>query len=434
MNVTTVAIAGIIIMLVLLLLGMNIGLSMLIVGFVGYTLMTNFEAALGILRKVPVSTASNYSFVVIPLFVLMGNLALAAGISNGLFRAANKWVSRLPGGLACASVVACAAFGAICGSGPATVATMGTVAVPAMREHGYKDELSAGTVTAGGTLGIMIPPSTNFVVYAMMAEMSIGRMFAAGILPGIMTALVLIIFVVIRVKLNPSLAPQSETRYTLKEKITGLKDIIGMAILFVIVLIGMFTGLFTVNEAAAIGSLAALIMTIVLKRFTWKKLLGILMDTVKTCAMIYVVLIGASVFGKFLAITELPMRIAEFVAGLNVSPTVIIIAIAIIYAIMGCVFDALPMITLTVPIFLPIIESLGYDPIWFGVFIILLMQLGMVTPPVGVCSYVMAGTIKDIQLSTVFRGVLPFVPAFLIAILIVIFVPPLSTWLPSLLF
>lgn len=434
MDPITLAIIGIIVMVVLLLLGMNIGLCMMLIGIIGYSLITNTGAAIGLVRQIAPSTASNYNMVVIPLFVFMGNLAFVAGVSDGLFKAANKWLSRLPGGLACAAIAACAAFGAICGSAQATVATMGAVSVPAMRKYGYDDKLSTGAVAVGGTLGIMIPPSTPFIVYAIMAEESVGKLFAAGIIPGVLTALILMAFVVVMVVRNPALAPKSDIKYSILDKIIGLKDVWGMALLFVIVLIGMFTGLFTVSEAAGIGAFAALVITIVTRKFTFKVFMNVVKDTLKTCAMIYVILIGATVFGKFLTISQLPMQIANFIAGLSVSNYIVIAFIVLIYAIMGCFIDALPMITLTVPIFLPIINSLGFSPIWFGVLIVLVMQLGFITPPVGMCAYVMSGVMKDITLPTVFKGVAPFVPALIIAIILVVLFPALSTWLPSLLY
>ena len=433
MEPITVALIGIIVMVILLLLGMNIGFCMMLIGIVGYSIITNVSATVGLLRQIPQSTASNYTLVVIPLFIFMGNLAFVAGVSEGLFKAANKWLSRLPGGLACAAIAACAAFGAICGSAPATVATMGAVSIPAMREYGYNDKLSVGALGVGGTLGIMIPPSTPFIVYAIMAEQSIGRLFAAGIIPGIITALILMIFVVVMVIRNPALAPRPDTKYSLLQKIIGLKDIWGMAILFVIVLVGMFTGLFTVPEAAAIGAFAALLLTIINRKFSWKVFMDVIKDTLKSVAMIYVILIGASVFAKFLAVARLPAIIASFISGLAVSPYIIIFIIVLIYAIMGCFIDALPMIMLTVPIFLPIVDSLGFSPIWFGVLIVLVMQLGFITPPVGVCAYVISGVSK-VPLATTFKGLLPFVPALIIAIIIVVFFPILSTWLPGLLY
>ncbi len=433
MDSLTIAIIGLIVMIVLLLLGMNIGLSMMFVGIVGYALITNVNATVGILRQVPASTVSSYTLVVIPLFILMGNLAFVAGVSEGLFKSANRFLSRLPGGLACAAIAACAAFGAICGSAPATVATMGAVAVPTMREYGYDDKITVGAIGAGGTLGIMIPPSTPFIVYAVMAEQSIGQLFAAGIIPGILTALILMAFVVVKVIRNPSLAPKSEVKYTFIQKIVGLKDAWGMVLLFVIVLVGMFTGLFTVAEAAAIGALVALFLTVVNRKFTFKVFMKTLIDTLKTCGMIYIILVGANVFSKFLAISNLPFVVARTLTSLPVSPYVIILCIILIYAVMGCFIDALPMITLTVPIFLPVITALGFNPIWFGVVAVLVMQLGFITPPVGVCAYVISGVSK-LPLPETFKGLLPFVPALLIAVLLVVFFEPLSTWLPGLLF
>jgi len=435
MEPITIAIIGLIVMVVLLLLGMNIGFSFMMVGIIGYALITDVHAAIGMLRQIPASTASAYNLSVIPLFILMGNIAFEGGMSDGLFKAADKWLAKFPGGMACASIAASAAFGAICGSAPATAATMGTVAIPAMREHGYKPELATGVVAVGGTLGIMIPPSTPFIVYAVMAEKSIGRLFAAGILPGIMTAIVCCIFVVIMVLRNPSLAPPTTRTITWAERFASLKGVIPVVILFVIVLGGMFSGIFTVNESAAIGAVCAFILMAVARRFTIKTFLQVIKKSLISTAMVYIILIGANVLGKFLAISQLPMSLAKNIQGMDVSKYWIIVVIVIIYAIMGCFIDALPMIMLTVPIFLPIVvDSLGFDPIWFGVLIVLVMQLGFITPPVGMCAYVISGVAKDVPLATVFRGVLPFAPALLIAIAIVVIFPQLSLALPNLLY
>lgn len=434
MEPLTIAIIGLIVMVVLLLLGMNIGFAMMLVGFVGFAAITSVHGSIGMLRQIPASTASSYSLCVIPLFILMGNVAFASGISDGLFSATDKWLSKLPGGLACAAVAACAAFGAICGSAPATAATMGTVAIPAMRKYGYAGTLATGSVSVGGTLGIMIPPSTPFIVYAIMAEQSVGQLFAAGIIPGLITTLICITFIVVMVIKDPSLAPRTDRKITWKERIVSLKDVIWVVLLFFVVLGGMFSGIFTVNESAAIGAAFAFLIMIIRRKFTWKALLAVLKDSIKSTAMVYIILIGATVFGKFLTISQLPMSIANFIAGLSVSKYIIIAIIVLIYAVMGCFIDALPMIMLTVPIFLPIVQNLGFNTIWFGVLIVLVMQLGFITPPVGMCCYVISGVAKDIPLQTVFKGVLPFVPALLIAIILVIAFPALSTWLPGLLY
>lgn len=434
MDLTTIALLGIVAMLVLMFCGQHIGLAMLFVGFVGYYMISgSWDAALGVLRQVPATTASNFSLCVVPLFILMGNAAFAAGVSDGLFEAGDKWLSWLPGGLACATVAACAGFGAICGSAPATAATMGVVAVPKMREYGYQDVLSCGVVAVGGTLGILIPPSTPLIVYGIMSEQSIGKLFEAGVLPGIMLSILLILTVIIRVKLNPSLAPSTDRVITWRQRFKSLTGLGWVVVLFGVVLGGMFSGLFTVNESAAAGAFISLVIMAVRRRMTWKSFMSVMKDSIKSTAMVYLILVGADVFGKFLALTQLPMNLAGYIEALNVSRYVIILIIILVYAVMGCFMDALPMITLTVPIFLPVIQSLQFDPIWFGVLCIVVMQLGFITPPVGTCSYVIAGVIKDVSLGTVFRGVIAFVPAMLIGAVLLVIFPDIVLFLPSVL-
>jgi tripartite ATP-independent transporter DctM subunit len=429
---TLCAIWGVIALLALLFLGMHIGLAMTLVGFVGYALVVNFNAAMGVLRNVPATQASNFALVVIPLFILMGNFAFASGMSEGLYNAGNKWLSWLPGGLSCATIAACAGFGAICGSVPATTATMGSVALPEMRRYGYSDSLSTGSIAVGGTLGIIIPPSTPMVVYGIIAEQSIGRLFLSGVIPGIILTVILCATVVVMVKLKPSLAGPSVSN-TWRERLASLKGLIWMAVLFVCVFFMMFSGMFTINEAAGGGAFLAMLITLIRRRLTWKTFISIMKDSIKTTSMVFLVLIGAVIFGNFLAITRLPMALAAFVGSLAVSKYVIFALIVVIYAILGCFMDALPMIMLTVPIFLPIVAKLGFDPIWFGVMIILVMQMGCITPPVGMSCYVVSGIARDVPLTTIFRGAIPFVFGVLATIVIVTALPALATWLPSLL-
>ena len=433
MSNIALALVGIVIMLVLLFLGMHIGFAMMLVGFFGYWTATgNFNATLGILRQVPATTASNYSLCVIPLFILMGNLAFAGGLSDGLFNAGDKWLGRLPGGVGCATIAACAGFGAICGSAPATAATMGVVAVPKMKELGYKDVLSTGTVAAGGTLGILIPPSTPMIVYGVMAEASIGKLFAGGVVPGILLALLFMATIFIIVKTNPDEAPRSETPASWREKLLALRELLWVVVLFGVVLGGMFSGFFSVNESAAIGCVVALLIMIVRGRFTMKSFLSVLADSMKSACMVYFVIMGADVFSKFLTITNLTSALAGFVTGLDISRYVIILIIIFIYAIMGMFMDALPMITLTAPIFLPVVTGLGFDPVWFGVVCIVVMELGFITPPVGMCCYVISGVCKDVPLKNVFRGAVMFVPAILLCAVLLTVFPDLVLWLPNL--
>lgn len=431
MDLNLVAIIGIVILLILMFNGMNIGWAMLLVGFFGYAFVVNFKAALGVLSTVPTTQAGTYALTVIPLFIMMGNFAYASGISSGLYNACDKLLARLPGGLSCATIGASACFGAICGSTQATAATIGVIAIPEMRKYGYDDSLSCGSVSVGGTLGIMIPPSSPMIVYGLLAMVSIGKLFSAGILPGILEAVLCMATVVVSTKLNPKLVPRG-VRYTAVECLKSLVGLIPMVILFGIVFIGMFSGWFTINEAAAAGALIALLLMMILRKFTWKSFFNVMKETVKTTGMTYLILIGAVVFGNFLTITNMPANLARMVAGLEVSRYVILAIIVAIYFVMGMLMDALPMMMLTVPIFLPIMTQLGFDEIWFGIIIIVVMQLGLITPPVGSSCYVISGIARDIPLTKIFKGSLPFcIPLLLTIVLLAIF-PQIALWLPNL--
>lgn len=431
MTPVTLGILGIIVFLVLIFMGMNIGLALLLIGFAGYAFVLNPAAAIALLRTLPASLASNYSFIVIPLFILMGNFAYHAGLSGALYKAGYKWLSRLPGSLACGTIAACAGFGAICGSNAATCATMGTIALPEMRKYKYADRLSTGSIAMGGTLGILIPPSTPLILYGIMAETSIGSLFAAGVLPGLMMAALCIATIVLLCRLNPSLAP-APTQCSWKERFESLKGLIGVVILFGIVLGGMFSGLFSVNQSAAVGALLAIILTAVNKNLSWKTFKEALKSTVNTFAMTFLLLIGAGVFGAFLTITKIPMLLAGAIDAMQLPFPVVLIMMTFVYIILGMIMDELPMIMLTVPIFLPIIESYGYSLIWFGIYVILVMELGAIAPPVGLNCFIIQGVSKDIPLGTIYRGALPFVMTILIGIVIITAFPQLVLVLPNL--
>jgi len=410
----TIGIIGIVIFLILIFNGMNIGLALLFVGFAGYAAVLNPTAAFVQLRTDPSTNASTYSFIVVPLFILMGNFAFHAGLSGGLYDCANKWLNRLPGSLACATVAACAGFGAICGSCAATAATMGTISLPEMRKYGYDDKLSTGSVAMGGTLGILIPPSTPMIIYAIMAECSIGSLFIAGILPGIMMAVLCIVTIMLLIWRNPALAPKA-VKFTWKERLVSLKGLIGVIVLFGVVLGGMFSGFFSVNQSAAIGAFLAFVIMVVnmaiKSELSWKRFLtsfkAAMWDSIKTFAMTFLIIIGASLFCKFLTISQLPMTLANYIGGLNISKYAIIALMMLVYIFLGMIMDELPMIMLTVPIFLPIILNLGFDVIWFGVFIIMTMEMGAISPPVGLNCFIISGVAKDVPLSTIYRGVIP---------------------------
>lgn len=431
MDALTIAIIGIVVLLILLVMGMNIGVCMMAVGFVGFWCIRGLEPALLLFQKIPFTQASNYSFTVIPLFVLMGQLCYYSGMSKDLFNMFQKLLGNLRGGLAMATVGACACFSAICGSTAATAATMGVVALPEMREHGYEDGLSCGSIAAGGTLGILIPPSTGFIIFGIVAGESIGALFAAGIIPGIILALCYIISIAVVVKLHPEKAP-GRMKYSLKEKLLSLKGGIAMVVLFALVIGGMFANFFTANQAAAFGALASLIYLIGRKKFTWKIFLSCLRETIKTSGMIFLILIGAYVFGSFLSISQLPMALAAFITSLDVNRYVILLVIIILYAIMGCFMDSLAMVMLTVPIFLPIMEQLGFNTVWYGVLMIMVMEMGLITPPVGMNVYIVAGVAKDVPLQRIFAGVAPMVVGMLVAVLIVCIFPDVALFLPRL--
>jgi tripartite ATP-independent transporter DctM subunit len=430
MSATLIGIIGIAVFLLLIFMGMNIGLALLLVGAAGYAMVVNPAAAIGLLRKVPSTQAGTYTFIVIVLFIMMGNFAYQAGLSSALYKAGNKWLSRLPGNLACATIAASAGFGAICGSCAATCATMGAIALPEMRKYKYADRLSTGSVAMGGTLGILIPPSTPMIIYCIMAETSIGKMFAAGVLPGLVLAALCIITVVILVKLNPSMAPLP-TKCSWRERFASLKGLVGVVILFGSVLGGMFSGFFSVNQSAAVGAFLSILLTAAHGKLNKESFKNALRDTVTTFSMTFLILIGASVFCSFLAITKIPFMLADLIGSMDVSFGVVIIMMTVVYIVLGMIMDELPMIMLTVPIFLPIILDYGVDPIWFGIYIILVMELGAIAPPVGLNCFIIHGIAKDIPMGTIYKGALPFVATILVGVAIIYFFPQIVLFMPG---
>lgn len=432
MDPLTIALIGVVALLVLLCMGMNIGVCMMAVGFFGFMAVRGLEPALNLFKSIPFTQATNYSFTVIPLFVLMGQFCYYSGMSSGLYDMAQKWLGGMKGGLAAATVAACACFSAICGSTAATAATMGVVALPEMRKNGYDDGLSCGSIAAGGTLGILIPPSTGFIIFGIVSGTSIGGLFAAGIIPGIILAVCYILSISVMVRIKPELAP-GKMKYSTKEKLISLKGGLPMVVLFAVVIGGIFGGLFTANEAAAIGAMMGFLYLVIRRKFSMKVMIACLRETVKTSGMIFLILIGAYIFGSFLTITQLPSKLAEFVLALNVNKYVVLLVVLIMYAIMGCLMDSLAMVMLTVPIFMPIMLSLGFDPIWYGVIMIMVMEMGLITPPVGMNVYIVAGVAKDVPLQRIFLGVAPMVVGMCVAIFIVCTFPQVALWLPGIL-
>jgi len=430
MTPLVVGILGVVAMLVLLVCSLPVAIAMGLVGVVGYAVVISGKAALAMLSADLYDVFSNYNLTVIPLFVFMGQVAFHTGISRRLFAAANSWLSGLRGGLAMATVGACAAFGAICGSGPATAATMAAVALPEMKRYKYDDALASGTVAAGGGLGMLIPPSVVFIVYGILTEQSIGKLFISGVIPGILVALLFCAVISVQCYLNPKLAPPA-VRVAWRERFKTLLGVIETLVLFVFVMGGMFAGWFTATEGAAMGAIGSVVIAVAGGNCSLKMLWQASQETIRTSCMVMVIVAGATMFGHFLAVTGLPMQFAGWLAGLPVPPWVIIIMIILFYLIAGCFIDSLALILLTIPIFYPVILGLGYDPIWFGVIIVLVTQMGVITPPVGVNVYVVSGIDRSIPLQTVFRGAMPFLFALFVACGLLMGFPQLATWLPQ---
>ncbi|HNQ88327.1 MAG TPA: TRAP transporter large permease [Verrucomicrobiota bacterium] len=431
MNPTEGALLGFALLLILLAASMPVGFVMAVVGIIGFAFMRSPEAAFSMATFDLYDTFSSYSLTTIPLFVLMGQVCFHTGISRGLFHAAYHWIGRLPGGLAMSTVGACTAFGAICGSGPATSATIASVALPEMRRYRYDMELATGCVAAGGGLGMLIPPSIVFIVYAILCELSIGKLFVAGIVPGLFIALLFCIIIGVLCRRKPHLGPPGPP-FTLREKIASLRGVWETILLFLAVMGGMFAGLYTATEAAAMGAASAILIGWAKRALTWARLVQCLFETLRTSCMVMTIVAGAIIFGKFLAVTQVPANLAAWLSALPLPPWGVIGLILLFYLLGGCFLDALALDILTIPIFYPVIQALGYDLIWFGVMIVVVTQMGVITPPVGVNVYVVSGMARDVPLERVFRGSLPFLWALVVAAILFTVFPQMILWLPSL--
>jgi len=431
MSLTTIGIIGLVILVILLFSKMPVGFVMALLGFVGFSYVVNLHAGLSLLAKDVFLTFSSYSLTVIPLFVFMGQIAFHSGISRRLYDSVYVFMGNYRGGLAIATIGACAGFSAISGSTNATAATMATVTLPEMRRYKYDMSLATGTVAAGGSLGILIPPSVIFIVYGIMTEQSIGELFAAGIFPGIILAALFMLTVYIRVQINPKLAPPGP-KTSLKEKAKSFVGIFEALLIFLFVMGGLFYGLFTPTEAAAVGAGLTLLVALVRRQLTWKSFLASLLDATRISCMVMVIVTGAVVFGHFMAITRIPFNLANWVSSLPLPSYAIMGIIVIIYFFDGCFMDALAMIMLTIPIFYPVATNLGFHPIWFGVAIVLVTEMGVITPPVGVNVYVVHGIAKDIPLEVIFKGVAPFMLALLTCVAILLAFPQIVLFLPGL--
>jgi C4-dicarboxylate transporter DctM subunit len=427
------ALIGLIAMMVLALIRIPIALAMGIVGIVGYAYMRdwNWAPAFAMVQTQIYETGRNYTLSVIPLFILMGNFVARAGMAEELFAAANAFIGHFRGGLAMATVVACAGFGGPCGSSIATAATMSKVCYPSLKRFGYADYLSAGSIAAGGTLGILIPPSTIMVIYGILTGTNIGKLFAAGMLPGLIATVLLCVAVKYMVWRDPKAGPPGP-RTGWPERWVALKGVGGITLLFIFVLGGIFAGVFTATEGAGMGAFISMAFALWRRTLSWKTLYESLVESARTTSMLFLILIGALMFAEFVNITSTPADLKNLLARLNLSPVMIVAAIMVFYVLLGTAMEELSMILLTLPVFFPIIVHLGIDPIWFGILIVCVVEIGLISPPVGMNLFVLKTLLPHVSTLTVFRGVMPFIVADIVRLAILIAFPILSLWLPSL--
>ncbi|MFA7467766.1 MAG: TRAP transporter large permease [Desulfotomaculaceae bacterium] len=434
MSDSLIGLIGVLIFFVLLVLRMPISFAMALVGFAGFSYLVSPVAAFRMVSEEIYSTFSSYSLSVIAMFVWMGFLAFYSGIGTRLYVFAYKLIGHYPGGLAIATQVACAVFGAICGSNTATAATMGAIALPEMKKYNYDASLATASVAAGGVLGVMIPPSVILIVYGMATEQSVGKLFMAGILPGIMLMLLFMVTIYILAARNPALAPAGP-KSEWKERIAALKGGLGeVLVVFTLSIGGLFAGWFTPTEAGAVGAAGVLAVAMLGRSISWQGLKKSLLDATRTTAMIMLMVAGAIIFGRFMAISRVPFEFADWAGALALPPFMVMGIVLLIYLMLGCFIDALALVLLTIPIFYPVVvTTLGYDPIWFGVIIVMVVAMGVITPPVGMNVYIIKGVAPDIPLEVIFKGIWPFLAALVVCLVLLIAFPQIATFLPNLL-
>ncbi|MGD9369164.1 MAG: TRAP transporter large permease [Desulfobacteraceae bacterium] len=425
-----IGVIGIVILIVLLFSKMPIGAGMAIVGFFGFAAVVGFEPALGVLRTVPYTTFSEHSLSVIPLFLLMGAFAFNSGMSEDLFNAVYKWMGHFRGGVAMATIVACACFAAISGSSLATAATLGAIALPEMKKYKYDDGLATGAVAAGGSVGILIPPSVILILYGIITEQSIGKLFLAGIIPGIMEAVFYIFTIGYLTFFKPHHGPRGP-KTTFREKIGSLKSAWEVVLLFGVVIGGIYKGIFTPTEAAGIGAFGTFFFALLRRRLSWNNFTHSLAETVQTTGMLFLIILGAMIFGYFLSVTRLPMEFASIVSDLPVNRYVVLACILIITMLLGCIMDSMAIVLLTIPVFYPLIQHLNFEPIWFGILVVRVTEMGLITPPVGLNVFIIKG-ISGVPIGTIFKGVIPHLIADVLQVIVLVMFPQITMLLPNL--
>jgi tripartite ATP-independent transporter DctM subunit len=432
MDPIAVGFLGCALLLVLLLVGMPIAFMMMFVGFLGIWYLTSMSAALPIVARTIYGVSSHYPYTIIPLFIVMGSFSGAAGITRALYVTFDKWFRRLPGGLGVATIAACAGFAAVSGSSVAATAAMGSVALPEMRRFGYAPRLATGVVAAGGTLSFLIPPSLGFVVYGMLTEQSIGKLLIAGILPGLLLSAAYSAVVIGWSTLNPTIAPVSHEKVSFRDKILSLKGIWETALVFFVVMGGIYLGFINPTEAGAVGAFALFIIVLLKGRMSWTSTNACLLEAARITVMVLFLVAGATVFSYFLAISTIPTMVSTWIAGLAVSRYLVLGIIIGIYFVLGCFLDAVSMMVLTLPVIFPVIVALHFHPIWFGVVAVLMMEAGLITPPVGLNVYTLAGIVRDVPMAEIFKGAIPFLISILVVAAIMTIFPQIALYLPSL--
>jgi len=432
MDNLTLGLIAIALLIIISFLGIPLAISMATIGLLGSLYIAGTSVTFNFLGLYIHTNIANYILSAVPLFLLMGQIVMQAEVGSELFTTANKWFGRLPAGLCVVTIISCAVFAACCGSSQATAATLGVISIPEMKKHGYNSKIVAGSVAAGGTLGILIPPSLIFILYGIFAEQSIGKLFIAGILPGIILSLLYILTVVIWASLFRKTAPPSTEIFSWKEKIYSLPGITGALLLFILVLGGIYGGFFTPTEAAAIGCFGAFIIMIAKRKLTKAKIFMSIMETARTTGMLYLMILGALFFQFFIAQTQLPTLLVEVLQSANIGPLGVLAIILFVFIILGFVLEVVSLVILLVPIIVPLLQAVGFDPIWFGVLIVIVVEMGFITPPVGMNLFVLKSIAPDIRTSDIYAGVFPFVIAQLICLIILILWPQISLFLPSL--
>ncbi|PLX39721.1 MAG: C4-dicarboxylate ABC transporter permease [Deltaproteobacteria bacterium] len=431
MTPVVAGVLGTLILLLLFMTAMPVAYSMALVGFAGFAYVINMNAALNLVARDIYSVFSSFGLTVIPLFILMGQIAYNAGISRRLYDCAHKLLGSTKGGLAAATVAACTAFGAVCGSSPATAATMAVVGLPEMKRYKYGDALATGSVAAGGSLGMLMPPSVVMIIYGILTEQSIGQLFIAAIVPAIYMTAWFCGAIWIYCRKYPEEGPAGE-KYTIKEKFLALFELWETLTVFGMVMLGLLTGVFTPTEAGAVGAALILALALLRKQITWRGVMKSFYETVRTSCMVLFLIAGATLFGHFLAVTRIPFEMAGWIGGMDLPSWAIMGLIILLFLIGGCFIDAMALVMLTIPIFYPIVVKLGYDPIWFGVMIVLISQMGVITPPVGINVYVVQGIATDVPLQTIFKGAMPFLVALILGTASLVAFPQIVTFFPSL--